>query len=102
VSLGMAVHELTTNAAKHGALSVYGGKVAVTWSVTIDATRRTLVFDWRESGGPPVSAPTREGFGSRLLDFVLPGQIQARTRIEYAPEGVRVQCSLPLPAETKN
>jgi PAS domain S-box-containing protein len=102
VSLGMAIHELTTNAAKHGALSVYGGKVEVTWSVTIDATRRTLTFDWVESGGPPVKEPTREGFGSRLLDFVLPGQIQARTRIEYAPEGVRVHCSLPLPAETKN
>ena len=102
VSLGMAIHELTTNAAKHGALSVYGGKVEVTWSVTIDATRRTLTFDWVESGGPPVSAPTRQGFGTRLLDFVLPGQIQARTRIEYAPEGVRVHCSLPLPAETKN
>ena len=102
VSLGMAIHELTTNAAKYGALSVYGGKVEVTWSVTIDATRRTLTFDWVESGGPPVKEPTREGFGSRLLDFVLPGQIQARTRIEYAPEGVRVHCSLPLPAETKN
>src|SRR6187401_365409 len=102
VSLGMAVHELTTNAAKHGALSVYGGKVEVTWSVTIDATRRTLKFDWVESGGPPVKEPAREGFGSRLLDFVLPGQIQARTRIEYAPQGVRVHCSVPLPAETKN
>lgn len=102
VSLGMAIHELTTNAAKHGALSVYGGKVEVTWSVTIDATRRTLKFDWIESGGPPVKEPEREGFGSRLLDFVLPGQIQARTRIEYAPEGVRVHCSVPLPAETKN
>ena len=102
VSLGMAIHELTTNAAKHGALSVYGGKVEVTWSVTIDATRRTLKFDWVESGGPPVKEPAREGFGSRLLDFVLPGQIQARTRIEYAPQGVRVHCSVPLPAETKN
>src|SRR5512147_3209576 len=102
VSLGMAVHELTTNAAKYGALSVYGGKVEVTWSVTIDATRRTLVFDWVESGGPPVKEPTREGFGSRLLDFVLPGQIQARTRIEYAPQGLRVHCSVPLPAETKS
>ena len=101
VSLGMAIHELTTNAAKHGALSVYGGRLEVTWSVTIDATRRTLKFDWVESGGPPVAEPTREGFGSRLLDFVLPGQIQARTRIEYAPEGVRVHCSVPLPAESK-
>jgi two-component sensor histidine kinase len=102
VSLGMAIHELTTNAAKYGALSVYGGKVTVTWSVTIDATRRTLTFDWVESGGPEVKEPARQGFGSRLLDFVLPGQIQAHTRIEYAPQGVRVHCSVPLPAETKN
>ena len=102
VSLGMAIHELTTNSAKHGALSVYGGKVEVTWSVTIDAKRRTLAFDWVESGGPPVKEPAREGFGSRLLDFVLPGQIQARTRIDYAPQGVHVHCSVPLPAETKN
>ena len=67
--------------------------------VTIEATRRTLEFDWTESGGPPVSPPKRQGFGSRLLDFVLPGQIQAKSRIDYRPEGVRVQCSLPLPAE---
>jgi two-component sensor histidine kinase len=97
VSLGMAIHELTTNAAKFGALSVFGGKVKVTWSVTIDATRRTLAFDWVESGGPPVAQPLRQGFGSRLLAFVLPGQIQAKTRIDYAPEGIRIHCVLPLP-----
>jgi two-component sensor histidine kinase len=102
VSLGMAIHEMTTNAAKYGALSVYGGKVMVTWTVMIDATRRMLIFDWMESDGPSVKEPVREGFGSRLLDFVLPGQTQARTRIEYAPEGVRVHCSVPLPIETKN
>ena len=99
VSLGMAIHELTTNAAKYGALSVYGGKVDVRWRVIIDAARRTLEFDWIESGGPEVSPPTRQGFGSRLLDFVLPGQIQARSRIDYLPAGVHVHCTLPLPAE---
>jgi PAS domain S-box-containing protein len=100
VSLGMAIHELTTNAAKYGALSVYGGKVDVRWRVTIEATRRMLEFDWVESDGPEVSPPTRQGFGSRLLDFVLPGQIQARSRIDYQREGVRVHCALPLPAKT--
>jgi PAS domain S-box-containing protein len=100
VSLGMAVHELTTNAAKYGALSVYGGKVEVNWSVTIGATRRTLSFDWVESGGPPVTQPQRQGFGSRLLAYVLPGQIQARSRSDFASNGVRVHCELPLPAET--
>ncbi len=67
VSLGMAVHELTTNAAKFGALSVYGGKVDVTWSLTIEAKRRTLNFDWVENGGPAVSPPQRQGL--RLAAF---------------------------------
>jgi two-component sensor histidine kinase len=99
VSLGMAVHELTTNSAKYGALSVYGGKLDVTWTVVIDATRRSLNIEWVESGGSPVIAPTRKGFGSRLLEFVLPGQIQAKTTIDYRPDGVRVHCTVPLPTE---
>ena len=100
VSLGMAIHEFTTNAAQYGALSVFGGKVEVTWSVTINATRRTLAFDWVESGGPPVAQPARKGFGSRLLAFVLPGQIQAKSQIDYAPDGIRMPCALPLPADS--
>jgi PAS domain S-box-containing protein len=101
VSLSMTIHELTSNAAKFGALSVYGGKVDVAWSVTIGATRRMLTFDWVESGGPPVTEPKRQGFGSRLLEFVLPGQIQAKTRVEYRGDGVRVHCEAPLPGQTK-
>jgi PAS domain S-box-containing protein len=99
VSLGMAIHELTANAAKFGALSVYGGKVDVSWNVTIEATRRILRFDWVESGGPPVAQPERQGFGSRLLAHVLPVQVQARSRVDFAPSGVLVHCELPLPAE---
>jgi PAS domain S-box-containing protein len=102
VSLGMAIHELTTNAAKYGSLSVYGGKVDVAWSVTIEAKRRLLQFVWVESGGPPVAQPTREGFGTRLLDFVLPGQIRAKSDIDFRPDGVRVHVSVPLPAEALN
>ncbi len=100
VSLGMAVHELTTNAAKFGSLSVYGGKIDVTWRVTIEATRRTLNIDWVESDGPPVSPPKRQGFGSRLLEFVLPGQIQATATIDYRREGVHMHCSVPMPMDT--
>jgi len=99
VSLGMAIHELTTNAAKHGALSVYGGKLTVAWTVVIEASRRTLNIGWVESGGPPVVPPARRGFGSRLLEFVLPGQIQAKSTIDYRREGVRVTCVVPLPAD---
>jgi two-component sensor histidine kinase len=98
VSLGMALHELVTNAARFGALSAAGGKVTATWRVTIEAERRTLDFDWVESGGPPVDQPARKGFGTRLLETVLPGQIQASTKIDYAPDGVRVHYAVPLPA----
>ena len=98
-SLGMAVHELTTNAAKYGSLSVYGGKIDVSWSTTIEATRRRLDFEWVESAGPAVSPPKRQGFGSRLLEFVLPGQIQATATIDYRRDGVRMHCTVPLPLE---
>jgi PAS domain S-box-containing protein len=99
VSLGMAIHELTINAAKYGSLSVMGGSIAVSWSVTIEATRRRLDFEWVESGGPAVSAPQRQGFGVRLLEYVLPGQIQAKASIDYHPEGVRMHCSVPMPLD---
>ena len=101
VSLGMAIHELTTNAAKYGALSVFGGKVTATWRVTIEATRSMLEFEWVESGGPPVTPPARIGFGTRLLETVLPGQLQAKTRIEYLPSGVHVRYEVPLPVPAK-
>jgi two-component sensor histidine kinase len=97
VPLGLAIHELTTNAAKYGALSVYGGKVDVTWIETIiDAQRRRLDFDWIESGGPALMPPTRQGFGTRLLQYVLPGQIQAKVSVDHRPDGVHVHCTLPL------
>jgi PAS domain S-box-containing protein len=99
VSLGMLVHELTTNAAKYGALSVFGGRVDVNWTETIEASRRRLDFDWIESGGPLVSKPVRQGFGLRMLSAVLPGQIQAKTAIDFHSDGVRVSCSIPMPAK---
>ncbi len=102
VSLGMAVHELTTNAAKFGALSMYGGKIDVNWAITIEKTRRTLTFNWVESSGPEVSEPLRHGFGSRLLDFVLPGQIQAKATVDYRREGVQIHCVVPLPLEDES
>ncbi len=102
VSLGLAMHELTTNAAKYGALSVHDGKVDLTWRETITAERRLLDFDWVESGGPAVKAPDRQGFGSRLLNFVLPGQIQAKVSVDHHPSGLRVHGTVPLPAKDAN
>ena len=96
VPMGMAIHELTTNAAKYGALSVLGGSVEVTWSLCIEADGRKLLFDWVERDGPPVETPTQRGFGSRLLQRVLTSQIHAEVTIDYNPEGLRARVAVPL------
>ena len=94
VPIGMAIHELTTNAAKYGALSTGHGRVAIAWSVEDGI----LHLDWRESGGPPVEPPTRQGFGSRLLQRVLTTQVQAQIRTDYARDGFHLTLAAPLPA----
>lgn len=99
VPTGMAIHELTTNAAKHGALTVAGGRIHVSWSVMQDETQRTLNLDWIESGGPAVTAPQRRGFGSTLLQRVLAQQCNALVQIDYAAGGLRFHMEAPLTEE---
>ena len=70
LSLALAIHELTTNAIKYGALSVEGGSVSVGWAVRREAEKRILSLAWREEGGPPVADAGRKGFGTRLLERV--------------------------------
>jgi two-component sensor histidine kinase len=96
IPLGMALHELATNAVKHGALSVPGGCVAITWSVVDAAGGPTLQFEWVERNGPKVSAPKRRGFGSQLLERVLNRQVGADARLDYDPDGLRAQVSVSL------
>ena len=78
VTLGMAFHELTTNAAKYGALSAAGGKIRVAWSVSSPGQ---LHLEWQETNGPPVSPPRRRGFGSRLIEQALAGDLDAEVRL---------------------
>jgi two-component sensor histidine kinase len=101
VPLGMALHELTTNSAKYGALSTLGGKLDVSWRLITDATKRHLEFEWIESGGPSVGAPMRKGFGAQLLETVLPRQIHAVTQVDYLTDGLRVSVKLPLLDEAR-
>nr|WP_280177969.1 HWE histidine kinase domain-containing protein [Methylobacterium haplocladii] len=97
VPIGMAIHELTTNAAKYGALSTRQGRISVSWSIVPGGEAGILHFAWRESEGPRVSVPSRQGFGSRLLQRVLTTQVQATVHSEYAPEGFRLVMQAPLP-----
>jgi two-component sensor histidine kinase len=96
VPLGMAVHELTTNAAKHGALSVPGGQIEVRWNLRAVESERRLAIRWIERDGPPVLEPGRKGFGSVLLHRVLTDQCRATISIDYEPKGLRCQMDLPL------
>jgi PAS domain S-box-containing protein len=96
VPMGMAFHELTTNAAKYGALSG-NGRVEVTWAVTGDAPIQHLRLAWTETGGPPVAPPKRQGFGSRLLQRVLATQLQAEVRMEFDPAGLKFTIEMPVP-----
>lgn len=97
VPIGMAIHELTTNAAKHGALSTFGGQVDVRWHVEPGGERPILHFSWIEKGGPRVNAPTRQGFGSRLLQRVLAAQLQADVSMDFPEEGLRFSMTMPIP-----
>jgi PAS domain S-box-containing protein len=99
VSLALAIHELATNAVKYGALSVDGGFVEVEWRVTPTAGERggRLHFQWREQGGPPVEAPSRRGFGTRLIERSLAAEFEGEVGIEFRPEGVVCTVDAPLP-----
>lgn len=96
VPVGMALHELTTNAVRYGALSVPTGHVRVQWRVSENEGGRRLHLEWQEFGGPPVAEPQHQGFGSTLLQRVLPMQCHAVVEVEYDPVGLRFRMSAPL------
>ncbi|SDM90192.1 HWE histidine kinase [Methylobacterium phyllostachyos] len=97
VTLAMALHELMTNAAKYGALTVPEGQVAVTWSLhDRDDDRQRLDLLWEERGEPLVMAPTRKRFGSRLIERQLPMEFDGNAMITYAPGGVTCRLEIPL------
>lgn len=93
LSLGMVFHELATNAAKYGALST-SGRLLLDWSLSDDG--ETLRFCWRETGGPPARKPSRKGFGSRLIERSITGELRGKIEADYAEEGLVVRFEAPL------
>ncbi len=91
-NLGLALHELTTNAAKYGALSVLGGKLSVSWT-TVDGKIRLV---WKERGGPEVVPPRRNGFGRMLLERLVGPALDGDVNIDFAPEGVSCVIEFPV------
>lgn len=96
ITLSLMLHELATNAAKYGALSVPQGRVTVRWSAVDADSAIAIDLDWQEHGGPPASPPNKRGFGSRLLAGSAE-QIGGQLETEYAATGLRCRLRFSVP-----
>lgn len=96
IPLSMAIHELTANATRYGALSVRKGCVAVKWELVVAEDQRELHLKWVEQNGPPVEQPEHSGFGSFLLESILPAQCHARVTLSFDPAGLQYEIHMPL------
>lgn len=94
--IGLALHELATNAAKHGALSIPTGNVRVSWAFEdVGAHPRPLRLSWAEMGGPPATAPSKRGFGYVVIERMAASAVSGEATMEFAPEGLRWVLSIP-------
>lgn len=100
LALGIAFHELATNAVKYGAFSNEAGCVRVSWAIEPAPKGSRLVLHWNETGGPPVKPPSRKGFGSRVIERGLAYELGGKVRLEYPPEGVNCTIDIPAPRGT--
>ncbi|RAI42321.1 HWE histidine kinase domain-containing protein [Rhodoplanes roseus] len=90
-NLSLVLHELATNASKYGALSVPAGTIAISWRDEGDR----LVFEWREQGGPPVTPPTRRGFGHTIIERMLAQGLESEVTLDYPPDGAHATLRIP-------
>jgi two-component sensor histidine kinase/PAS domain-containing protein len=97
LALAMALQELATNAVKYGALSNASGTVHITWTVHNGAMPPRLALQWEEREGPPVDAPGRRGFGSRLIERSLAQDLDGKVEIDFAPHGIVCTVDAPIP-----
>jgi two-component system CheB/CheR fusion protein len=94
-NIGLALHELATNASKYGALSVPEGKVAVHWELADRGEQRRFRMTWRETGGPTVTEPKRWGFGRQVIQKLTAQALAGKVTHQFAPDGVRWTLDIP-------
>lgn len=97
LAVAMALHELSTNAVKYGALSSATGRVDIVWGIEGNGEGRRLTLRWMEHDGPPVVEPKRKGFGSRLIERALAQELGGEVHIAYEPSGVICTIDAPMP-----
>ena len=93
LTLGLAMHELATNAAKYGALSVLTGRIAIHWEKLSD---HLVEIHWQETGGPIVAEPSKRGFGRELIEKILARELDAPVTLNFAPDGLQCVFRVPL------
>lgn len=94
-AIGLAIHELATNAIKYGALSEHGGKVRISWTFDGEPAATHLSLKWIEQDGPPVSPPLRRGFGHVVIGEMVERSLNGKVAIDFAPEGMNWRASIP-------
>ena len=95
LALSLVIHELTTNAAKHGALSTPSGRLSVEWTLTGIERAPELRLVWRETGGPGAAAPPQHGFGLTLIERSIGHELDGTARLDFAPEGLTCEVVIP-------
>jgi PAS domain S-box-containing protein len=95
-AVATVLHELTTNAAKYGAFSNRTGRVSVQWRWRQNGSRQLLI-EWKETGGPPVVAPSRSGYGTSIIRELIPFELGGKVELVFASEGIR--CRLEIPTD---
>ncbi|HLL39589.1 MAG TPA: HWE histidine kinase domain-containing protein [Rubrobacteraceae bacterium] len=100
LAIAMGLHELATNAIKYGALSNEAGQVRLRWEVDPPQGEQRLHMVWSETGGPPVTLPSRKGFGTRLIERGLAAELGGSVQLAYPTSGVVCTIDTPLPAVT--
>ena len=97
LALGIAFHELATNAVKYGAFSNAAGSIALTWTIEPIPEGDRLILRWQEKDGPPVILPTRKGFGTRVMERGLPHELGGKVQLDYRAEGLICTINIPAP-----
>ena len=90
----MALHELATNAAKHGSLASEGGRVSIDWSVS-EGAEPTFSIRWSEEGGGPVSAPSRKGFGYLVIGPIAESAVGGKVELDFRESGLNWRLTAP-------
>jgi two-component sensor histidine kinase len=97
LALGIAFHELATNAVKYGAFSNKAGSVLISWMTEPSSEGNRLLLRWQEKNGPPVTPPSRKGFGSRVLERGLPHELEGTVHLDYRADGLICTINFPAP-----